>query len=183
MGSGWDGKFSRRCRRRRRISLSAHSLVPAGPVSYAQHQPVGVRGGGWDSHKPSGTLTRAIPIAGMPYLIKRNPHHFHFPRFLHISQSAHLFTPGTHLFFRFIMKLAGSPDSQPKQLSKTPSREIYPNPNLLYFSNISPNVIADPVSSQLDLKDVPPRNFRDPSRVVASALLYTQSFLEKLLIG
>ena len=90
-------------------------------------------------NKPSGTLTRAIPIAGMPYLIRRNPHNFHFPRFPHISPSAHLFTPGTHLFFRFIMKLAGSPDSQPKRLTKTPSREISPNPNLLYFSNISPN--------------------------------------------
>ena len=95
-------------------------------------------------NKPSGTLTRAIPIVGMPYLIRRNPHNFHFPRFPHISPSAHLFAPGTHLFFRFIMKLAGSPDSQPKRLSKTPSREISPNPNLLYFSNISPNFRQPP---------------------------------------
>ena len=95
-------------------------------------------------NKPSGTLTRAIPIVGMPYLIRRNPHNFHFPRFPHISPSAHLFPPGTHLFFRFIMKLVGSPDSQPKRLSKTPSREISPNPNLLYFSNISPNFRQPP---------------------------------------
>ena len=43
--------------------------------------------------------------------------------------------------------------------------------------------VADPVSSHPDLADVPPRNFRDPSRVVASALLYRKSFLEKILIG
>ena len=139
-------------------------------VSYhrARHQPIGVR---------------AIPIVGMPYVIRRNPHNFHFPRFPHISPSAHLFPPGTHLFFRFIMKLAGSPDSQPKRLTKTPSREISPNPNLLYFSNISPNFRQPPVSSQPDLEYVPPRKFRDPSRVVGSALLYRKFFLEKLSIG
>ena len=134
-------------------------------------------------HKPSGTLTRAIPIVGVRYLMRRNPHNFHFARFLHISQSAHLFPPGTHLFFRFIMKLAGSPDSQPKRLSKTHFHEIPPNPHLLYFSNISPNFVKRPVSSRPDLEYVPPRIFRDPSRVVASALLYRKFFLEKILIG
>ena len=126
---------------------------------------------------------RAIPIVGMPYLIRRNPHNFHFPRFPHISPSAHLFTPGTHLFFRFIMKLAGFADSQPKRLSKTSSCEISPNPNPLYFSNRSSNFVADPVSSHHDLADVPPKIFRGPSRVVASALLYRKFFLEKLSMG
>ena len=87
--------------------------------------------------KPSGTLTRAIPIVGMPYLIKRNPHNFNFARFPHISPSAHLFPPGTHLFFRFIMKLVGSSDSQPKRLSETHFPQIQPETQLLYFSNIS----------------------------------------------
>ena len=95
-------------------------------------------------NKPSGTLTGAIPIVGMPYLIRRNPHNFHFPRFPHISPSAHLFPPGTHLFFRFIMKLAGSPDSQPKRLSETHFPTIQPETQLLYFSNISPNCVANP---------------------------------------
>ena len=136
-----------------------------------------------ESHKPSGTLTRAIPIVGMPYLIRRNPHNFHFPRFPHISPSAHLFPPGTHLFFRFIMKLVGSPDSQPKRLSETHFPKIQPETQLLYFSNISSNLVGDPVSSHPNLANDCARNFRDPSRVVASTLLYRHSFLEFQVIG
>ena len=144
----------------RRISLKMSDVQPSREA--IEGVKVQVEQDSGHVNMPSGTLTRAIPIVGMPYLIRRNPHNFHFPRIPHISPAAHLFPPGTHLFFRFIMKLAGSPDSQPKRLTKTPSREISPNPNLLYFSNISQIFVERPVSSQPDLEYVPPRNFSAP---------------------
>ena len=94
--------------------------------------------------KPSGTLTRAIPIVGMPFLIGEICRDSISVRFPHISPLANLFPPGTHLFFRCITKLVGSPDSQPKRLSETHFPKIQPETQLLYFSNISSDFVADP---------------------------------------
>ena len=61
-----------------------------------------------------------FPYVGMPYIIGRNPQKIISVRFPRFSPSVHLFGPGTNLFFRFSMKLAGSPESQPKRLHRTP---------------------------------------------------------------
>ena len=65
--------------------------------------------------------------------------------------------------------------------SRNPARDP-----ALYFSNTSPHFVERPFHfcfSQLDLANDCARNFRDPSRVVASALLYRNFFMELQVIA
>ena len=114
-----------------------------------------------------------FPYVGMPYIIGRKPQKIFSVRFPRFSPSVHQFTPGTHLFFRFSMKLVGFPESQPKRLSETHFPKIPP-------SFLSSNIILEQCifgKRDANLPNDFARNFWDPSRVVASALLCRHSFL------
>ena len=76
------------------------------------------------------------------------------------------------------------PRSSAQTTLKSICFEVPPRgPNYIFSNMISSNVVADPCSSYPDLANDCARIFRDPSRIVASTLLYRYTLLAFWVIG